>query len=152
MCYCVLVPATCAAWFLFKVPPAILTATGHVALNRVDRKSQLECLKQCGDLLHKCASVLFFPEGTRSKTKKMGGGRRPHHAPRHRWAPPAPCKGMQGAYVLRLPRLGPLTHAHVTMQPLPTVSCAHAACLHGRHAHTGCGWLALHSKPSTLLV
>lgn len=73
MCYCVLVPATCAAWFLFKVPPAILTATGHVALNRVDRKSQLECLKQCGDLLHKCASVLFFPEGTRSKTKKMAG-------------------------------------------------------------------------------
>ena len=40
-------------------------------INRVDRKSQIECLKQCGELLKRGASVLFFPEGTRSKDGKM---------------------------------------------------------------------------------
>lgn len=40
-------------------------------INRVDRRSQLECLKQCGELLKRGASVLFFPEGTRSKDGKM---------------------------------------------------------------------------------
>ena len=34
---------------------------------------QLECLKQCGELLKRGASVLFFPEGTRSK---VGASRR----------------------------------------------------------------------------
>ena len=45
--------------------------TGHVMINRVDRRSQLECLKACGELLKRGASVLFFPEGTRSKDGKM---------------------------------------------------------------------------------
>jgi 1-acyl-sn-glycerol-3-phosphate acyltransferase len=40
-------------------------------INRVDRRSQVECLKQCGELLKCGASVLFFPEGTRSKDGKM---------------------------------------------------------------------------------
>lgn len=40
-------------------------------INRVDRRSQLECLKQCGELLKQGASVLFFPEGTRSKDGRM---------------------------------------------------------------------------------
>ena len=40
-------------------------------INRVDRRSQLECLKQCGQLLKEGASVLFFPEGTRSKDGRM---------------------------------------------------------------------------------
>lgn len=40
-------------------------------INRVDRRSQLDCLKQCGELLKQGASVLFFPEGTRSKDGKM---------------------------------------------------------------------------------
>ena len=40
-------------------------------INRVDRRSQLECLKQCGQLLKAGASVLFFPEGTRSKDGRM---------------------------------------------------------------------------------
>lgn len=47
--------------------------TGHVMLNRVDRRSQLKCLQTCVELLGKGASVLFFPEGTRSKDKVMGG-------------------------------------------------------------------------------
>jgi hypothetical protein len=42
-------------------------------INRVDRRSQLECLKQCGELLKRGASVLFFPEGTRSKDGRMHG-------------------------------------------------------------------------------
>ncbi len=38
-------------------------------INRIDRRSQLECLKQCGQLLAASAPVLFFPEGTRSKSR-----------------------------------------------------------------------------------
>jgi 1-acyl-sn-glycerol-3-phosphate acyltransferase len=41
-------------------------------INRIDRRSQLECLKQCGELLKRSAPVLFFPEGTRSKTRYRG--------------------------------------------------------------------------------
>jgi len=47
--------------------------TGHVMINRVDRKSQIACLKECGNLLKNGASVLFFPEGTRSRDGKMHG-------------------------------------------------------------------------------
>lgn len=47
--------------------------TGHVMLNRMDRRSQLECLKQCRELLDEGAPVLFFPEGTRSKDCVMHG-------------------------------------------------------------------------------
>ncbi|GMH32465.1 hypothetical protein BSKO_00299 [Bryopsis sp. KO-2023] len=45
--------------------------TGHIMLNRIDRRSQMKCLKQCQELLAKGASVLFFPEGTRSSDKKL---------------------------------------------------------------------------------
>ena len=47
--------------------------TGHVMLNRVDRRSQLKCLQSCIELLSRGASVLFFPEGTRSKDKRLQG-------------------------------------------------------------------------------
>eukprot|EP00877_Chromochloris_zofingiensis_P010183 jgi/Chrzof1/5418/Cz16g02090.t1 len=59
--------------FLIPIVGWSMFLTGHVMLNRVDRKSQLECLKTCIMLLNKGASVLFFPEGTRSKDRKMGG-------------------------------------------------------------------------------
>lgn len=42
-------------------------------LNRVDRRSQLKCLQSCIEMLSHGASVLFFPEGTRSKDKVLGG-------------------------------------------------------------------------------
>ncbi len=45
--------------------------TGHIMINRTDKKSQLQCLKQCGVVLSEGASVLFFPEGTRSDDGKM---------------------------------------------------------------------------------
>ncbi|GFR45352.1 hypothetical protein Agub_g6721 [Astrephomene gubernaculifera] len=47
--------------------------TGHVMINRVDRRSQLKCLQQCRDLLAQGAPVLFFPEGTRSLDCKLAG-------------------------------------------------------------------------------
>ena len=40
-------------------------------LNRMDRRSQLQCLGDCRALLQQGASVLFFPEGTRSKDGRM---------------------------------------------------------------------------------
>jgi hypothetical protein len=40
-------------------------------LNRMDKRSQLKCLGDCRALLAKGASVLFFPEGTRSKDGRM---------------------------------------------------------------------------------
>eukprot|EP00884_Botryococcus_braunii_P019371 jgi/Botrbrau1/6117/Bobra.331_2s0012.1 len=45
--------------------------TGHVMLNRVDSKSQIAVLTTCRDLLADGCSVLFFPEGTRSKDGKL---------------------------------------------------------------------------------
>jgi 1-acyl-sn-glycerol-3-phosphate acyltransferase len=57
--------------FLIPIIGWSMFLTGHVMINRVDRRSQLECLKQCGELLKKGASVLFFPEGTRSNDRRM---------------------------------------------------------------------------------
>ena len=57
--------------FLIPIIGWSMFLTGHVMINRVDRRSQLECLKQCGELLKQGASVLFFPEGTRSKDRRM---------------------------------------------------------------------------------
>ena len=37
----------------------------------MDKRSQLKCLGDCKDFLSKGCSVLFFPEGTRSKDGKM---------------------------------------------------------------------------------
>ena len=37
----------------------------------MDKRSQMACLKECGRLLGLGCSVLFFPEGTRSKDGKM---------------------------------------------------------------------------------
>lgn len=46
-------------------------AAGHVRLNRMDKRSQMACLKECGRLLGLGCSVLFFPEGTRTTDGKM---------------------------------------------------------------------------------
>nr|AUS84463.1 lysophosphatidic acid acyltransferase [Ettlia oleoabundans] len=57
--------------FLIPIIGWSMFLTGHVMINRLDRRSQLECLKQCSELLKHGASVLFFPEGTRSKDGRM---------------------------------------------------------------------------------
>mmetsp|Transcript_4690 Transcript_4690/g.11097 ORF Transcript_4690/g.11097 Transcript_4690/m.11097 type:complete len:414 (+) Transcript_4690:2273-3514(+) len=59
--------------FLIPIVGWSMFLTGHVMINRTDRKSQLECLKACISLLGQGAPVLFFPEGTRSKTRVMAG-------------------------------------------------------------------------------
>jgi 1-acyl-sn-glycerol-3-phosphate acyltransferase len=62
--------------FLIPIVGWSMFLTGHVMINRVDRRSQLKCLGQCADLLKDGASCLFFPEGTRSKDGRMHGFKR----------------------------------------------------------------------------
>ncbi|KAG2482764.1 hypothetical protein HYH03_018304 [Edaphochlamys debaryana] len=59
--------------FMIPVIGWSMFLTGHVMLNRVDRRSQLKCLQQCRELLQNGAPVLFFPEGTRSTDCKLSG-------------------------------------------------------------------------------
>lgn len=58
--------------FLIPIVGWSMYLTGHIGLKRMDRRSQLDCLKTCGEMLQRGASVLFFPEGTRSDTGEMG--------------------------------------------------------------------------------
>jgi 1-acyl-sn-glycerol-3-phosphate acyltransferase len=58
--------------FLIPIIGWSMFLTGHVKLNRVDRRSQLKCLSDCAALLAVGAPVLFFPEGTRSKDGALG--------------------------------------------------------------------------------
>ncbi|KAF8056785.1 1-acyl-sn-glycerol-3-phosphate acyltransferase [Scenedesmus sp. PABB004] len=59
--------------FLIPIVGWSMFLTGHIMLNRVDRRSQLKCLQTCITLLGAGASCLFFPEGTRSKDCVLGG-------------------------------------------------------------------------------
>eukprot|EP01023_Acetabularia_acetabulum_P010578 TRINITY_DN14810_c0_g1_i4.p1 TRINITY_DN14810_c0_g1~~TRINITY_DN14810_c0_g1_i4.p1 ORF type:complete len:374 (+),score=35.19 TRINITY_DN14810_c0_g1_i4:105-1124(+) len=52
--------------FLVPIIGWSMFMTGHIVLNRVDRRSQIKCLQQCGEFLKHGAAVLFFPEGTRT--------------------------------------------------------------------------------------
>jgi 1-acyl-sn-glycerol-3-phosphate acyltransferase len=58
---------------LFKIPFLgwAMTAAGYVPVNRGDRRSHVECMKKARDHLSKGTSMLFFPEGTRSKDGKL---------------------------------------------------------------------------------
>ncbi|XP_012575453.1 1-acyl-sn-glycerol-3-phosphate acyltransferase BAT2, chloroplastic isoform X2 [Cicer arietinum] len=58
--------------FLFPVIGWAMFLLGVIPLKRMDSRSQMDCLKQCIDLIKKGASVFFFPEGTRSKDGKLG--------------------------------------------------------------------------------
>ena len=59
--------------FLIPVVGWSMFLTGHVGLERLDRRSQLKCLGRCVELLGSGASILFFPEGTRSKDGRTHG-------------------------------------------------------------------------------
>lgn len=52
--------------FLIPIVGWSMFLTGHVPLQRMDLRSQMQCLSRCSDLLKEGCSVLFFPEGTRS--------------------------------------------------------------------------------------
>ncbi|XP_054806208.1 1-acyl-sn-glycerol-3-phosphate acyltransferase BAT2, chloroplastic-like [Prosopis cineraria] len=58
--------------FLYPIIGWAMFLLGMIPLKRMDRQSQLDCLKRCMDLIKKGASVFFFPEGTRSKDGKLG--------------------------------------------------------------------------------
>ncbi|KAE9608315.1 putative 1-acylglycerol-3-phosphate O-acyltransferase [Lupinus albus] len=58
--------------FLYPVIGWAMFLLGAIPLKRMDKRSQLDCLKRCMDLIKKGASVFFFPEGTRSKDGKLG--------------------------------------------------------------------------------
>ncbi|CAM6065575.1 unnamed protein product [Sphagnum tenellum] len=57
--------------FLIPIIGWSMYLTGHVPLKRMDKRSQMECLKTCLELVKQGVSVLFFPEGTRSVDGKM---------------------------------------------------------------------------------
>ncbi|KAE8732596.1 1-acyl-sn-glycerol-3-phosphate acyltransferase 1 [Hibiscus syriacus] len=57
---------------IFPIIGWAMSMMGIIPLKRMDSRSQLECLKRCMDLVRNGASVFFFPEGTRSKDRKLG--------------------------------------------------------------------------------
>eukprot|EP00898_Chlorokybus_atmophyticus_P002088 jgi/Chlat1/2880/Chrsp195S08771 len=57
--------------FLIPIIGWSMYLTGHVPLKRLDKRSQMECLRKCEELLNNGSSVLFFPEGTRTTDGKM---------------------------------------------------------------------------------
>ncbi|KAK9724406.1 hypothetical protein RND81_05G070100 [Saponaria officinalis] len=58
--------------FIYPIIGWAMFLLGVIPLKRMDSRSQLDCLKRCMDLIRGGASVFFFPEGTRSKTGKLG--------------------------------------------------------------------------------
>jgi len=49
-----------------------MSLTGHVFLQRNDKRSQIKTIRDCVHKLKNGASMFFFPEGTRSKTGRLG--------------------------------------------------------------------------------
>ncbi|XP_071707331.1 1-acyl-sn-glycerol-3-phosphate acyltransferase BAT2, chloroplastic [Rutidosis leptorrhynchoides] len=60
------------AIFLYPVIGWAMFLLGTIPLKRMDRKSQLQTLKRCMELVKNGGSVFFFPEGTRSKDGSLG--------------------------------------------------------------------------------
>lgn len=57
--------------FFFPIVGWSMFLTGHIKLNRTDRRSMMNCLLESQRLLKLGASVLFFPEGTRSTSGRI---------------------------------------------------------------------------------
>jgi len=57
--------------FLIPIIGWSMFLTGHIGLKRTDKRSQIAVLKECRMMLQQGCSLLFFPEGTRSKTGRM---------------------------------------------------------------------------------
>ncbi|KAI7738235.1 hypothetical protein M8C21_009766 [Ambrosia artemisiifolia] len=60
------------AIFLYPVVGWAMYLLGTIPLKRMDRKSQLQTLKRCMELVKNDGSVFFFPEGTRSRDGSLG--------------------------------------------------------------------------------
>ncbi|KAI3799015.1 hypothetical protein L1987_34303 [Smallanthus sonchifolius] len=60
------------AIFLYPVVGWAMFLLGTIPLKRMDRKSQLQTLKRCMELVKNGGSVFFFPEGTRSRDGSLG--------------------------------------------------------------------------------
>ena len=58
----------------FRIPAMgwEMSLAGDIRLTRGEVGSAADAMKQCADRLSKKVSVMFFPEGTRSKTGEMG--------------------------------------------------------------------------------
>jgi 1-acyl-sn-glycerol-3-phosphate acyltransferase len=58
---------------LFKIPFLgwAMTAAGYVPVKRGDRRSHAECFKKSREHLDRGTSMLFFPEGTRSRDSTL---------------------------------------------------------------------------------
>mmetsp|Transcript_11676 Transcript_11676/g.22480 ORF Transcript_11676/g.22480 Transcript_11676/m.22480 type:complete len:264 (-) Transcript_11676:81-872(-) len=54
--------------FLIPIVGWSMYLTGHVGLDRMDRRSQIRLVNDCRRLLENGAQVLLFPEGTRTTT------------------------------------------------------------------------------------
>ena len=50
--------------FLIPIIGWSMYLTGHVPLKRMDKRSQMECLNACRELLRQRVPVLFFPEAS----------------------------------------------------------------------------------------
>lgn len=50
----------------------VLWMHGDVAISRGDRASTMKMMEECGDYLQRGVSVILFPEGTRTKTGRIG--------------------------------------------------------------------------------
>nr|GEW89312.1 1-acyl-sn-glycerol-3-phosphate acyltransferase 1, chloroplastic isoform X1 [Tanacetum cinerariifolium] len=60
------------AIFLYPVVGWAMFLMGTIPLKRMDRKSHLQTLKRCMELVKNDGSVFFFPEGTRSRDGRLG--------------------------------------------------------------------------------
>jgi len=58
--------------FLIPIVGWSMYLTGHVGLDRMDRRSQIRLVNDCRRLLENGAQVLLFPEGTRTTTWTEG--------------------------------------------------------------------------------
>lgn len=58
---------------LFKIPFLgwAMSAAGYVAVKRSDKRSHIECFRKAREHLGRGTSMLFFPEGTRSRDGRL---------------------------------------------------------------------------------
>lgn len=60
------------AIFLYPIVGWAMYLLGTIPLKRMDRKSQMQTLKRCMELVKNGGSVFIFPEGTRSRDGSLG--------------------------------------------------------------------------------